>query len=349
MVETDNPTPGRAATGQAEKILEIDNLHTYFSSRVGLVRAVDGVSFHLRPEETLGVVGESGCGKSVTALSILRLIPNPPGKIVEGSILFGGKNLLQRSEAEMQAIRGNEISMIFQEPMTSLNPVLTIGHQISEAIILHQGLSRKSAMDKTVEMLQLVRIPEARRRAHEYPHQMSGGMRQRVMIAMALSCNPKVLIADEPTTALDVTIQAQILHLMLELKEKVGSAIILITHALGVIAETAERVVVMYAGKKVEEAPVEELFDNPFHPYTEGLLGSVPRLDVAAQSTPGRVRLREIKGMVPSLHNLPKGCIFEPRCQLATDQCRNEYPPLEEMRPGHQAACWHTDRLLGEG
>ncbi|MBU1205472.1 MAG: ABC transporter ATP-binding protein [Proteobacteria bacterium] len=349
MVETDNPTQGRATTGQDEKILEIDNLHTYFFSRVGLVRAVDGVSYHLRREETLGVVGESGCGKSVTALSILRLIPNPPGKIVKGSILFEGKNLLQRSEAEMQAIRGNEISMIFQEPMTSLNPVLTIGHQISEAIILHQGLSRKSAMDKTVEMLQLVGIPEARRRVHEYPHQMSGGMRQRVMIAMALSCNPKVLIADEPTTALDVTIQAQILHLMLELKEKVGSAIILITHALGVIAETAERVVVMYAGKKVEEAPVEELFDNPFHPYTEGLLASVPRLDVAAKSTPGRVRLREIKGMVPSLHNLPKGCIFEPRCQLATDQCRNEYPPLEEIRPGHQAACWHTDRLLGEG
>ncbi len=349
MAETDDSTPGRALTAQSGNILEIDNLHTYFSSRVGLVKAVDGVSFHLRPEETLGVVGESGCGKSVTALSILRLIPNPPGKIAEGSILFEGKNLLQRSEAEMQAIRGNEISMIFQEPMTSLNPVLTIGHQISEAIILHQGFSRKSAMDRTVEMLQLVRIPEAHRRVHEYPHQMSGGMRQRVMIAMALSCNPKVLIADEPTTALDVTIQAQILQLMLELKEKVGSAIILITHALGVIAETAERVVVMYAGKKVEEALVEELFDNPFHPYTQGLLGSVPRLDKAAQSTPSRVRLREIKGMVPSLHNLPKGCLFEPRCQHATDQCRKEYPPLREIRPGHRAACWHSDRLPGEG
>jgi peptide/nickel transport system ATP-binding protein len=345
----DHSKQGRATKGQAEKILEIDNLHTYFSSRDGLVKAVDGVSFYLRPEETLGVVGESGCGKSVTALSILRLIPNPPGKIAEGRILFEGKNLLQRSEVEMQDIRGNEISMIFQEPMTSLNPVLTIGHQISEAIILHQGLSRKSALDKTVEMLQLVHIPEARRRVHEYPHQMSGGMRQRVMIAMALSCNPKVLIADEPTTALDVTIQAQILHLMLELKEKVGSAIILITHALGVIAETAQRVVVMYAGKKVEEAPVEELFDKPLHPYTEGLLGSVPRLDKAAESMPGRVRLREIKGIVPSLHNLPKGCIFEPRCHLARDQCRNEYPPLEEIRPGHQVACWHTDRLLGEG
>lgn len=234
MVETDPPVRGRATAGQAEKILEIDNLHTYFFSRVGLVKAVDGVSFHLRPQETLGVVGESGCGKSVTALSILRLIHNPPGKIAEGRILLEGKDLLQRSDMEMQAIRGNEISMIFQEPMTSLNPVLTIGHQISEAIILHQGLSRKSAMDKTVEMLQLVHIPEAHRRVLEYPHQMSGGMRQRVMIAMALSCNPKVLIADEPTTALDVTIQAQILQLMLELKEKMGSAIILITHAMGV-------------------------------------------------------------------------------------------------------------------
>ena len=346
MVERNDLSQGRGSTGQDDKVLEIDNLHTYFFSRVGLVRAVDGVSYHLRRKETLGVVGESGCGKSVTALSILRLIPDPPGKIVKGSILFQGKNLLQRSEADMQAIRGNEIAMIFQEPMTSLNPVFTIGHQISEAIILHQGLSRKSALDKTVEMLQMVHIPEAQRRVHEYPHQMSGGMRQRVMIAMAMSCNPKVLIADEPTTALDVTIQAQILHLMLELKEKVGSAIILITHALGVIAETAERVVVMYAGKKVEEAPVEELFDNPLHPYTQGLLGSVPRLDVAAKSTPGRVRLREIKGTVPSLHHLPKGCIFEPRCQLAEDQCRNEYPPLKEIRPGHQAACWHTDRLL---
>jgi len=335
--------------GQNDKILEIDNLHTYFFSREGLVRAVDGVSYHLRQEETLGVVGESGCGKSVTALSILRLIPSPPGKIVEGRILFEGKDLLERSQEEMRDIRGNEISMIFQEPMTSLNPVLTIGFQISEAIILHQGLDRKSAMDKAVEMLQLVHIPEAHRRVHEYPHQMSGGMRQRAMIAMALSCNPKVLIADEPSTALDVTIQAQILDLMLEMKEKTGTAIILITHDLGVIAETAERVVVMYAGKKVEEASVEEVFGNPYHPYTTGLLASVPKLDSARKEASGRVRLQEIKGIVPSLHDLPKGCIFEPRCPLATDQCRIEYPPLEERAPGHQVACWHTDRLLEEG
>jgi oligopeptide/dipeptide ABC transporter ATP-binding protein len=349
MVEAENATQGRATKGEAEKILEIDNLYTQFSSRDGLVRAVDGVSCNLQPEETLGVVGESGCGKSVTALSILRLIPNPPGKIVHGRILFEGKNLLELSEEEMRAIRGNEISMIFQEPMTSLNPVLTIGFQISEAIILHQGLSRKSAMDKTVEMLQLVRIPEAHRRVHEYPHHMSGGMRQRAMIAMALSCNPKILIADEPTTALDVTIQAQILDLMLELKEKTGAAIILITHDLGVIAETAERVVVMYAGKKVEEASVEEVFGNPFHPYTKGLLGSVPKLGLALDTTSERARLQEIKGIVPSLHDLPKGCIFEPRCRLTTEQCCHDYPPLEEREPGHLVACWHTDRLLGEG
>ncbi len=232
--------------------------------------------------------------------------------------------------------------------MTSLNPVLTVGHQISEAIILHQGLSNKDAMDKSVEMLRLVHIPEAQRRVQEYPHQLSGGMRQRVMIAMALSCNPKVLIADEPTTALDVTIQAQILDLMLELQEKLGTAIILITHDLGVIAEIAERVVVMYAGKKVEEAAVEPLFGTPMHPYTKGLLSSVPRLDEAAEAQPGRMRLQEIQGMVPSLHSLPPGCLFEPRCPFATDECRNEYPPLEERQPGHLVACWHADRLMGE-
>jgi peptide/nickel transport system ATP-binding protein/oligopeptide transport system ATP-binding protein len=354
MVETHNSTTGaapapRVGPAKGEYILAIEDLRTHFFSRDGTVKAVDGVSYGLRPRETLGVVGESGCGKSVTALSILRLIPDPPGRIVSGRILFQGENLLERNESEMQEIRGNEISMIFQEPMTSLNPVLTIGHQISEAIILHQGLSRHDAMDKAVEMLRLVHIPEARRRVSEYPHQMSGGMRQRVMIAMALSCNPKVLLADEPSTALDVTIQAQILDLMLELQSKLGTAIILITHDLGVIAELAERVVVMYAGKKVEEAAAGELYDSPCHPYTRGLLASVPRLDVVAQAAPGRVRLQEIKGMVPSLHNLPKGCLFEPRCPLADDQCRNEYPPLEEKRPGHVAACWHTDRLLGEG
>jgi oligopeptide/dipeptide ABC transporter ATP-binding protein len=350
MVEADQAAQGGVPTsGKNGKILEIENLHTYFFSREGLVKAVDGVTYDLREQETLGVVGESGCGKSVTALSILRLIPNPPGKIVAGKILFEGKDLLEKSDDEMRDIRGNDISMIFQEPMTSLNPVLTIGHQVSEAIILHQGLDRKSAMDKAVEMLQLVHIPEAHRRVHEYPHQMSGGMRQRVMIAMALSCNPKILIADEPTTALDVTIQAQILDLMLEMKEKTGAAIILITHDLGVIAETAERVVVMYAGRKVEEASVEEVFGNPYHPYTKGLLASVPKLDSATREYAGRVRLQEIEGIVPSLHDLPKGCIFEPRCPLATDQCRMEYPLLEERSPGHQVACWHTDRLLEQG
>jgi oligopeptide/dipeptide ABC transporter ATP-binding protein len=352
MVDVQRSAPAQASAPapRGERILQLNDLTTHFFSRDGVVRAVDGVSYHLNRRETLGVVGESGCGKSVAALSILRLIPNPPGRIVSGEILFEGENLLERTEAEMQNIRGNEISMIFQEPMTSLNPVLTVGHQISEAITLHQGLPGREAMEKSVEMLRLVHIPEAHRRVNEYPHQLSGGMRQRVMIAMALSCNPKVLIADEPTTALDVTIQAQILDLMLELQEKLGTAIIMITHDLGVIAEVAKRVVVMYAGKKVEEAKVEELFEVPMHPYTKGLLGSIPRLDAVIKQEPNekRERLQEIKGMVPSLHNLPKGCLFEPRCPYATDQCRNEYPPLLENRPGHLAACWHTDRLLGE-
>ena len=343
--------PGRqaldGANGARDIILEIDDLHTHFFSREGVVRAVDGVSYDLRPHETLGVVGESGCGKSVTALSILRLIPDPPGKIVKGAIRFEGTDLADLNERGMQRIRGNEISMIFQEPMTSLNPVLNIGHQISEAITLHQGLSKKEALNKAVEMLKLVNIPEPERRVREYPHQMSGGMRQRVMIAMALSCNPKVLIADEPTTALDVTIQAQILDLMLELQSKLGTAIILITHDLGVIAEMAERVVVMYAGKKVEEASVEEVFGNPRHPYTKGLLASVPRLDVAAH-TKGE-RLTEIKGIVPSLHNLPKGCLFAPRCTLANNQCLESYPPLEEVESGHITACWHSEKLVGGG
>ncbi|HKI99369.1 MAG TPA: ABC transporter ATP-binding protein [bacterium] len=338
-----------AATRRDDPILQLNDLKTYFYSRDGVVRAVDGVSYYLNHGETLGVVGESGCGKSVTALSILRLIPDPPGRIVAGEILFEGQDLLKRSESEMQDIRGNEISMIFQEPMTSLNPVLTVGHQISEAITLHQGLSRREALEKAVEMLRLVHIPEAQRRVHEYPHQLSGGMRQRVMIAMALSCNPKVLVADEPTTALDVTIQAQILDLMLELQEKLGTAIIMITHDLGVIAEVAKRVVVMYAGKKVEEAQVEDLFEMPSHPYTKGLLGSIPRMDAIRGESQGRERLQEIKGMVPSLHHLPSGCLFEPRCPHATDQCRTAYPPLEDIRPGHLVACWHAEKLLGEG
>ncbi|MDP2375105.1 ABC transporter ATP-binding protein [Reyranella sp.] len=328
-------------------ILQVDNLQTHFFTAVGTVRAVDGVSYDLKSGETLGVVGESGCGKSVSALSILRLVANPPGRIVGGAIRFEGRNLLELSEPEMERIRGNEISMIFQEPMTSLNPLFTIGRQVSEAIALHQGLSRKEAMDRAVEMLRRVYIPEPERRVHAYPHQMSGGMRQRVMIAMALSCNPKVLIADEPTTALDVTIQAQILDLMRELQETYGTAIVLITHDMGVVAENADRVVVMYAGRKVEEAAAADLFDNPGHPYTKGLLGSIPHLDAAAQSNGARARLNEIKGMVPSLFDLPPGCSFAPRCGFATDRCRAEAPMLEEQRPGHWVACWHADRLLG--
>jgi oligopeptide/dipeptide ABC transporter ATP-binding protein len=323
-------------------VLEIDGLQTHFFTAVGTVRAVDGVSYALKPGETLGVVGESGCGKSVSALSILRLVANPPGRIVGGQIRFNGKNLLELSEPDMERVRGNEISMIFQEPMTSLNPLYTVGGQIAEAVALHQGLSRKEAWNRAVEMLRRVYIPEPEKRAHAYPHQLSGGMRQRVMIAMALSCNPKVLIADEPTTALDVTIQAQILDLMRELQETTGTAIILITHDMGVVAENADRVVVMYAGRKVEEAPAAVLFDQPGHPYTEGLLGSIPHLDAAARGNGRRARLNEIKGMVPSLFNLPQGCSFAPRCSKATDKCRESVPPLEEHRPGHFIACWNA-------
>src|SRR6187455_1717519 len=266
-----------------QPLLEVDGLKTYFYTRDGIVRAVDGVSFTVYPGETLAVVGESGCGKSVTSLSILRLIAAPPGKIVNGRLMFQGRDLLGLSEPEMRKVRGNEISMIFQEPMTSLNPVLTIGRQIAEALVLHRGMKRKAALERAVEMLTLVNIPEAARRIEQYPHQLSGGMRQRVMIAMAMSCNPRLLIADEPTTALDVTIQAQILELMQEMKDKIGMSVMLITHAMGVVAETCQRVVVMYAGKVVEEAPVEALFGNPRHPYTQGLIRSIPRVDRAAE------------------------------------------------------------------
>ncbi len=339
--------PAQAAVGDlavlpARTVLEVEELQTHFFTAVGTVRAVDGVSYSLKSGETLGVVGESGCGKSVSALSILRLVANPPGRIVGGRIRFEGRNLLELSEPEMEKVRGNEVSMIFQEPMTSLNPLYTVGGQIAEAVALHQGLSRKEAWNRAVEMLRRVYIPEPEKRAHAYPHQLSGGMRQRVMIAMALSCNPKVLIADEPTTALDVTIQAQILDLMRELQETFGTAIVLITHDMGVVAENADRVVVMYAGRKVEEAPADDLFDNPGHPYTVGLLGSIPHLDSAAHGTGRRARLNEIKGMVPSLFNLPKGCAFAPRCGLATDQCREVAPHLEQKRPGHFIACWNA-------
>ena len=331
--------------GSVRPLLEIDDLHTHFFTSAGVVRAVDGVSYTVRSGEILGVVGESGCGKSVTALSVLRLVSSPPGRIVSGAIRFDGVDLLSLTEKQMEDIRGNRISMIFQEPMTSLNPLLSVGRQISEAIALHQGLSRREAMARAIDTLRRVHIPEPERRAYAYPHQLSGGMRQRVMIAMALSCNPRVLIADEPTTALDVTIQAQILDLMRELRDTLGTAIVLITHDMGVVAENADRVVVMYAGRKVEEANVDDLFERTAHPYTRGLLGSIPSLDLAARSTPRRARLNEIKGMVPSLFNLPQGCSFAPRCALATDQCRIAVPPLDEYRPDHWVACWRA----GEG
>ncbi len=329
-------------------ILEVRDLHTQFNTLDGVVRAVDGVSFDVARGETLGIVGESGCGKSVTALSILRLIPPETGRIAQGSIRFEGNELTALSEEEMKSLRGHRISMIFQEPMTSLNPVLTVGTQIAENVVRHMGVPWSTARERAWEMLDLVRIADPRRRLDEYPHQLSGGMRQRVMIAMALSCDPKVLIADEPTTALDVTIQAQILDLMLELKEKIGAAIIMITHDLGVIAETAQRVIVMYAGRKVEEASVADLFDQPLHPYTFGLMGSIPRLAAMTGAAPAPAqRLQEIPGSVPSLVDLPQGCVFAPRCAFATDICREQYPPYEEKRPGHRAACWHSDRLVG--
>jgi peptide/nickel transport system ATP-binding protein len=337
----DQPTRRLAAAKMP--LLDIEDLRTWFFTRDGVVRAVDGVSFQVMPGETLAIVGESGCGKSVTALSILGLVPSPPGRIVSGAIRFAGRDLIGLSEAEMRRVRGNEISMIFQEPMTSLNPVMTIGRQIGEILSLHQGLGRSEARDKAVAMLRLVHIPEPERRIEQYPHQLSGGMRQRVMIAMALACNPRLLIADEPTTALDVTIQAQILDLMRELKQQIDAAIVLITHDLGVVAEMAERVVVMYAGRKAEEAPVAPLFRRPLHPYTKGLLGSVPRLGAASLGDAGR--LAEIPGTVPSLKEEIPGCPFAVRCAFATNVCRHEMPPFEEKEPGHFAACFHADRV----
>ena len=326
-------------------ILEVRDLHTQFRTLDGIVRAVDGVSFHVGRGETLGIVGESGCGKSVTAMSILRLIPPETGRIASGSIKFEGEELTTLSDEAMKRLRGHRISMIFQEPMTSLNPVLTVGTQIAENVVRHLNVPWSAARDRAREMLDLVRIADARRRLDEYPHQLSGGMRQRVMIAMALSCDPQVLIADEPTTALDVTIQAQILDLMIELKEKTGTAIVLITHDLGVVAETTERVVVMYAGRKVEEAPVEALFAEPLHPYTRGLMRAIPRLDVEADAAGTRPRLQEIPGLVPILTKPIIGCAFAPRCGFATDQCRSEAPPLVEGGTGHTVACWEVERV----
>jgi oligopeptide/dipeptide ABC transporter ATP-binding protein len=323
---------------EPKTILDVSGLKTYFYSSRGAARAVDGVSFHLRSGEVLGVVGESGSGKSVTALSIMQLIPDPPGKIVDGRVHFDGTNLLDLSRQQMRRIRGNRIAMIFQEPMTSLNPVFTIGNQISEMFILHRNAGRKEALEASIEMLHRVQIPAPQRRIHEYPHQLSGGMRQRAMIAMALACDPEILIADEPTTALDVTVQAQILELMLKLKEDFGTAVQMITHDLGVIAEMAQRIVVMYAGRVVEEAPTLEIFKQPLHPYTVGLLQSIP---ILGSRTAGETRrLQEIKGMVPSLVDLPEGCKFGDRCPKVMEICRKREPELTDIASGRRVRCW---------
>lgn len=338
--------PNSSAQPQAhEPLLVVNNLKTYFFTDDGVVKSVDGVTFHIGRGETLAVVGESGSGKSVTSLSAMRLIPMPPGKIVDGEMLFTGKDGVQRnlvtlSEAEMRKIRGNDISMIFQEPMTSLNPVYTVGDQIAEAVMLHQGKNRREAMAVATEMLRLVGIPAPEKRVNEFPHQMSGGMRQRVMIAMALSCNPALLIADEPTTALDVTIQAQILDLMRKLQAEIGMSILFITHNLGVVAEMADRVVVMYGGRVVEEGDVTEIFKSPRHPYTMGLLNSIPRVDHAdAQPAKEKGRLEAIPGNVPNPLKLPPGCTFEPRCKFAIPACTEAVPALEDTGGGHTSRC----------
>lgn len=319
-------------------LLQVEGLKTYFYTFEGVAKAVDDVSFYLEKGETLGLVGESGCGKSVTALSIMRLIPEPPGRIVHGKIDFAGTNLIELRMADMRSIRGNRISMIFQEPMTSLNPVFTIGDQISEMFVLHQKLSKRESWNRAIEMLRLVQIPSPERRVQEYPHQLSGGMRQRAMIAMALSCDPEILIADEPTTALDVTIQAQVIDLMMKLKEDFDAAIILITHDLGVVAEIAQRIEVMYAGKVVEEARALTIFEDPKHPYTKGLLKSIPMLGQRARH--GRERLQEISGIVPSLYELPSGCSFYPRCPDAMAMCQVQAPRLIDLGDAHRVRCW---------
>jgi peptide/nickel transport system ATP-binding protein/oligopeptide transport system ATP-binding protein len=319
-------------------LLTVENLRTHFLTFEGVARAVDDVTFGLEGGETLGLVGESGCGKSVTALTVMGLIPSPPGRVAGGRIRFRGRDLLALSADEMRHIRGNRISMIFQEPMTSLNPVYTVGDQIAEMFVFHRGMGRRESRQRAVDMLAMVQIPGPAKRADEYPHQLSGGMRQRAMIAMALACDPEILIADEPTTALDVTIQAQILELMLKLKQDTGAAVVMITHDLGVIAETAQRVVVMYAGRVVEEASTATLFEDPQHPYTRGLLRSVPRMGQRARV--GRERLAEISGVVPSLYDLPEGCAFHPRCPEANKICRREAPQLADAGGGRRIRCW---------
>ena len=325
--------------GHMAKLLEINNLSTYFFTQDGIVKAVDDISYELQEGEVLGVVGESGCGKSVHALSIMRLVPSPPGRTVAGEVVFEGEDLLNMDDAEMRNIRGNRIAMVFQEPMTSLNPVLTIGRQLTETLELHQNMSGQQARTRAAELLQTVGIPDAERRLVDYPHQFSGGMRQRVMIAMALSCNPRLIIADEPTTALDVTIQAQILELMQQLARDFGTAMIIITHNLGVVARYADNVNVMYAGKIIETGSAEEIYHNPRHPYTLALLNSVPRLDANE-----RIRLDAIEGLPPDLVNLPEGCSFAPRCKFVYEQCMDETPVLTETVQGHHSACWrHSD------
>lgn len=323
-------------TSQQSSVLQVSDLVTSFQIGGTWVNAVDGVSFEVKRGRTLGIVGESGCGKSVTSLSIMRLIPSPPGKISSGKIIFEGQNLLDKSEGEMRKIRGNQISMIFQEPMTSLNPVFTVGDQIGEVYRVHKGASKKEALERSIEMLKQVRISSPETRVHEYPHQLSGGMRQRIMIAMALACKPTLLIADEPTTALDVTIQAQILALMNQLQSEVGMSTVLITHDLGVVAETCDDVVVMYGGRIAEQGSAKEIFSNPKHPYTIGLLDSIPKLGVEQE------RLRTIPGLVPSLGNFPKGCRFADRCPRVTAECREGLPPLISVGVDHLAACIHT-------
>lgn len=322
-------------------VLEVKGLRTYFYTEDGVAKSVDGVDFSLGKGKTLGIVGESGCGKSVTSLSVMRLVAEPVGKIVGGEMLFEGRNLLAMTEKEMRAIRGNRISMIFQEPMTSLNPVFTVGNQINEVLKLHQGMTTAEATLRSIEMLKLVGIPLPEKRVHEYPHQLSGGMRQRVMIAMALACNPMLLIADEPTTALDVTIQAQILELMKDLKERLGTAIMLITHDLGVVAEVADEVMVMYAGKVVEHGPVAEIFAKPMHPYTQGLLASIPDIDVEVDV------LETIEGLVPNVYDMPPGCRFEPRCKHAMPICAQTQPALVETN-GHKVRCFLYDNSVEE-
>ena len=338
----------RAATdiggnGRGGPVLEVRNLKTQFQTQDGVVKAVDDVSFYVMPGETLGVVGESGCGKSMTGLSIMRLIPSPPGKIVAGEILFNGDDILRMSDEQVRSIRGNDIAMIFQDPMTSLNPVLTINRQISEALQLHMGMNKGQARERTIQLLKMVGIPNAEERIDQYPHQFSGGMRQRVMIAMALSCNPKLLIADEPTTALDVTIQAQILDLMRTLQQERDTGVILVTHSMGVVAGMADRIQVMYAGHIVETASTEEIFANPRHPYTVGLLKSIPRLDATRKE-----KLEPIRGLPPDLIDLPDMCPFVPRCNYAREKCEQKNPPLLEVKEGHWAACWFWEEVSKE-